>query len=881
MRAWLAVLGAVVALGACARSREAGVLVHVEGSAPGAIAALHVVGTSAAGRVQQLDVLPPAGAGEIALPVSFALVLQTDRRGAREAALAGPFTVCVTARDAGDADLAAACASTTLVPGEEAEVTVTLEPAGTDAGADAGAPDSATDGGPDGGVSCGDGVREGAEACDASDLGGGDCTSIGMGFVGGSLACTVSCTYDTGGCTPPPLCGNAALDAGEDCDGALLGGSNCVSLGWVAGTLGCTGGCVFDQSGCFSCGDGLVQAAETCDGANVGSETCVSVGHDGGTLGCAADCLGFDDTACTDCGDGVAGGAEACDGADLAGQDCTTAGAFSGGALACTATCDAFDTSGCNGPPTVPALRRPLNGAYVGSIWAAGSRRPLFAWEASTVAGGAPISYELDYATDPSFAAGVTTVPTVATSAQPAADLPVALIAPVGARFYWRVRACAGSACSAYTAAWWVNVGRSDRDFDGDGFADALAGAEGADAAYLYRGAAGGLDATADVVFAGPAGSAFGGSVAYAGDLNADGFADVAVGAALAQPGSLFQAGQVSVYLGSAAGDAAADGVIDGALGALLGSVVGAAGDVDADGFADLYVSAPGSESAFLFRGGPGGALDTTADATLSGTPGSSFGLDVGVAGGDLNGDGFGDLAAGGPGDDAAGAGAGRVDVWLGGPGAFDPVADAAFFGEAPGDAFGIWVDGAGDVNGDGFADLIVGAGSSDGAGADAGRAYVFFGGPGGPDASADGVLDGEAAGDQLGARVAGLGDLNGDGLADVGAGAPTSDAGGAAAGRAYVFFGAAGAALDATADGVLTGSGAGENFGMIGAAGDVDGDGVDDLIVGAAFHDAGPLTDAGRALLFRGGPGAALDGTADATLVGLGAGFFFGRSVD
>jgi hypothetical protein len=875
---------AVGALGACARSREAGVLVHVEGSAPGAIAALHVVGTSAVGRVQQLDVLPPAGSAEISLPVSFALVLQTDRRGAREGALAGPFMVCVTARDAADGDLASACASTTLVPGEEAEVTVTLGPSSLDAGADAGSDattDAGTDASLDGGASCGDGIRESTEACDGSDLGTDDCTTIGMGFIGGTLACTISCTYDTAACTPPPLCVNGVLDAGEDCDGALLGGSTCMSLGWGAGTLGCTGGCVFDQSGCFSCGDGVVGAPETCDGANVGTETCVSLGHDGGTLGCAADCFSFDDAACTDCGDDLAAGAEVCDGVDLAGQDCTTAGAFSGGSLACSATCDAFDTSACNGPPTVPVLRRPMNGAYVGSIGAAGSRRPVFAWEASTVAGGAPVSYELEYTTDPSFATGVTAVPTVATSEQPAADLPVALVAPVGARFYWRVRACAGSACSGYAPAWWVNVGRSDRDFDGDGFADALAGAEGADAAYLYRGGAGALDATADVVFAGAAASAFGRAVAYAGDLNADGFADVVAGAPLAAPGALFQAGQASVYFGSAAGDAVADGVIDGTLGALLGSVVGPAGDVDADGYADLYVSAPGLESAFLFRGGPGAALDTTADATLAGTPGSSFGVDVGVAAGDLNGDGFGDLAAGGPGDDTAGTDAGRVDVWLGGPGAFDPVADDAFFGGAPGDAFGSWVDGAGDVNGDGFAELIVGAASDDGAGADAGRAYVYFGGPGGPDAAADGTLDGEAAGDQLGARVAGLGDVNGDGFADVGAGAPASDAGGASAGRAYVFFGAGGAALDAVADGVLTGAAAGDSFAMIGAAGDLDGDGVDDVIVGAAFHDAGPLLNAGEALVFFGAPGAALDTTADGTLLGLGAGFLFGGSVD
>ena len=110
--------------------------------------------------------------------------------------------------------------------------------------------------------------------------------------------------------------------------------------------------------------------------------------------------------------------------------------------------------------------------------------------------------------------------------------------------------------------------------------------------------------------------------------------------------------------------------------------------------------------------------------------------------------------------------------------------------GAAAGDNLGRSVAGAGDVNGDGYADVIVGAPTTRG-GADAGAAYVYFGGPGADDV-ADLTLLGAAAGDYFGCAVAGAGDVNGDGYGDVIVGAYGNDAGGAAAGRAYVYFGGA-----------------------------------------------------------------------------------------
>ena len=104
--------------------------------------------------------------------------------------------------------------------------------------------------------------------------------------------------------------------------------------------------------------------------------------------------------------------------------------------------------------------------------------------------------------------------------------------------------------------------------------------------------------------------------------------------------------------------------------------------------------------------------------------------------------------------------------------------------GEAPGDNFGISASGAGDVNGDGFDDLLVGAYLNDAGGSSAGRAYVYYGGTG-ANATPDLVLIGETAGDLFGVSVSGAGDVNGDGFDDLLVGASLNDAGGSNAGRA------------------------------------------------------------------------------------------------
>ncbi|MFH1467174.1 MAG: MopE-related protein, partial [Pseudomonadota bacterium] len=280
----------------------------------------------------------------------------------------------------------------------------------------------------------------------------------------------------------------------------------------------------------------------------------------------------------------------------------------------------------------------------------------------------------------------------------------------------------------------------------------------------------------------------------------------------------------------------------------LAGAAVAGAGDVDGDGLDDLLIGAPGSSAsatlggaAYLVLGAPsplGGSL-LDADARFTGAY-AAMQAGTAVAGvGDVNGDGFEDLAIGAPYATCYAYQGGEVDLVLGGATPVDvdlALADAAWGGTGRGDLAGFSVAGAGDVDGDGLDDLLIGVPFDDGGGTDAGAACLVLGAAtpaSGPLSGADACYCAGTAGDVAGVAVAGAGDVDGDGLSDVLIGAPD---GGSIDGMIYLVLGRATPADLALADAdaafiSLAGDSAGAALAM---AGDVDGDGLCDLLIGA-----------------------------------------------
>ena len=294
--------------------------------------------------------------------------------------------------------------------------------------------------------------------------------------------------------------------------------------------------------------------------------------------------------------------------------------------------------------------------------------------------------------------------------------------------------------------------------------------------------------------------------------------------------------------------------------------------DLTDDGVADVVVGAAEYDTStrtsvgavYLLVGPPAsGPVDVAAaDVLLTGDKSGDRAASALAAPGDMDGDGVSDLAVGVPlANESTGTDSGKVwMVW--GPvdtsGALSTdIADYTLKGVAAGDLAGSAVAAAGDVNGDGYADLWVGAPGA-AAGSTAGAAYLVGG-----DlyltgtltlSTAVATLSGVAVGDEAGASVAGL-DVDGDGSQDVVIGAPGADNGSASgSGAVYVVYGpVAGSSGLSGADLRLYGGASGDAAGTaLGGAGDTDGDGYEDLIIGAPGYDQSvSKTDVGAVYLF------------------------------
>jgi len=277
---------------------------------------------------------------------------------------------------------------------------------------------------------------------------------------------------------------------------------------------------------------------------------------------------------------------------------------------------------------------------------------------------------------------------------------------------------------------------------------------------------------------------ALGYGVTAAGDINGDGYLDIGLGAP--QRTADYSEGRAYLVFGPSSawsfGQSVddADVIFSGDPGFETGYTLDGVGDVNGDGLDDLLITAAKGSEVDLFLGRTSWQathMATDADTRLFSEPQSGTMESVSAAG-DVNGDGLADLLIGDYSHNEAGAAAGQVYLVLGQKGGLPAQmslgdADASYLGENAGDCLGVTVSDVGDANGDGYDDVLMAAYMNDQSGEIAGKVYLVLGRSSGwsqdtPASEADASWLGEAAGDYAGYPVSGAGDVNGDGFDDI-----------------------------------------------------------------------------------------------------------------
>lgn len=357
--------------------------------------------------------------------------------------------------------------------------------------------------------------------------------------------------------------------------------------------------------------------------------------------------------------------------------------------------------------------------------------------------------------------------------------------------------------------------------------------------------------ATGTILYTGERAEDGAGTVAMVGDVNGDGYDDMYVGAPYNDDGGQ-DMGTSYLIKGSAS---PRSGALSSAVqfmntyaagGLYSGHVLAAAGDVDSDGYDDMLMGGDGQYS-FLIRGSANPTSGyTTAAIRWTAPTNSDEAGDALAGGGDVNGDGYPDVLVGAWSGDTASSNAGSVYIILGSssPASGTLTGNVVYSGENQNDYLGYSVANAKDVDADGMDDMLLGAIGNDDGASSGGAAYLMFGGSSLASSTVAGQVQywGTTYRDES-AYVAGPGDVNGDGYADMLIGGPGVDAGATDGGAIYLIYGSASPSSHslATYDGRILGDSTNLGIGdSVAGAGDVNADGLADVLFGGNYSTTG-----------------------------------------
>ena len=411
-------------------------------------------------------------------------------------------------------------------------------------------------------------------------------------------------------------------------------------------------------------------------------------------------------------------------------------------------------------------------------------------------------------------------------------------------------------------------------DVNGDGYSDVIVGIPYMDdgennegGVCVYQGGPSGPGNPVITLTSNHANALFGWSIYQSGDVNGDGFSDILIGARDWSNGQNDE-GKAFLYYGSSNGITSTPNWAEESnqAYACFGYCVNTAGDVNGDGYSDWIIGSPYYDNdqtdegrAFVYYGAPQGlgSNGNPDNADWQRSPGQNnaeYGRSVSFAG-DINGDGYSDVIVGAPLFDHGQSSEGGVWVY---EGSSSGLASPSWFAESDQAYayFGYCVSTAGDVNGDGYSDIVIGAETYDNGQTDEGKVFVWHGsssglGSNGNPTNADWNAESNQAYAWFGRAVSTAGDVNGDGYSDVIVGAETWDGGYTNEGKVYVYYGSSNGLASSWTSEPTNQQNA--YFGnSVSSAGDVNRDGYSDIIIGAYGYDNGQ-TDEGKVYVYHG----------------------------